>query len=270
MHYRSITRDNATLQIVRSLKDNRQKRAKRKQIFVEGVAPLTAAVGARLRADLALVPAGRPRSGWADDTIAALDPPELYEVDAELFAGLSDREDPSQLIAVLQTPTRSLPRVAPDAAIAIVDRPANPGNLGSLIRSANGFGIASVVSTGHGADLYDPVTIRASRGAVFATPVVHEPSIKVLLDWIAAERARLPRLRLIGTDSTGALSIAVADPRPPIIVVFGNEATGLSQTLSEVVDEIVRIDLRGTVDSLNLACAASVVFYAITGARAPG
>lgn len=270
MHHRSITRDNATLQIVRSLKDNRQKRAKRKQIFVEGVAPLNAAVGARLRADLVLVPAERRRSGWADDTIAALDPPELYAVSAELFAGLSDRQDPSQLIAVLQSPERSLAAVVADGITAIVDRPASPGNLGSLIRSANAFGIDTVVSTGHGADLYDPVAIRASRGAVFATPAVHEPSVTALLDWISAQRARLPALRVIGTDSEGAQSIATADLQPPLIVVFGNEATGLSQTLREAVDEVVRIDLHGTVDSLNLACAASIVFYAITDGRSPG
>ena len=268
MHYRSITRDNATLQIVRSLKENRQKRSKRRQIFVEGVAPLNAAVGARLRADLVLVPARRRRSGWADDTIAVLDPPELYEVDDELFAGLSDREEPSQLIAVLPSPERPLAAIAADGITAIVDRPANPGNLGSLIRSANAFGVDAVVSTGHGADIYDPVAIRASRGAVFATPVVHEPSITVLLEWIAAERSRLPALRLVGTDSAGARSIATAELQSPIIAVFGNEATGLSQTLREAVDEIVRIDLRGTVDSLNLACAASIVFYRITSNRA--
>ena len=80
-----------------------------------------------------------------------------------------------------------------------IDRPASPGNLGSIIRSADAFGAHGVIVAGHAADVYDPRTVRASTGSLFALPVVRCPSHREVASWVAAQRARGVPIVLAGT-----------------------------------------------------------------------
>ncbi len=270
MKVQRISSENDIFQVLVSLRDNRQKRAKRGTIFVEGVAPINALADSQPATHAVAFPRKARLSGWTVDTIDRLEPATGYEIAPDLMERLSDRADPSELIVIAARPRCELRDIVPgrDFTVAVVDRPANPGNLGSLVRSADGLGIHAVVTTGHGVDIYDPRVIRASLGACFSTPVVHEPSAKRLIAWLQTMRDGNPPLRVVGTDSGGATALSDARLSPPLAVVFGNEATGLSANLREVVDEVVAIPLRGRVDSLNLACAASILFYEVGRAAA--
>ena len=75
-----------------------------------------------------------------------------------------------------------------DGVVVVVDRPAQPGNLGTIIRTADALGAVAVLTTGHGAHLYDPRTIRASIGSLFSLPVVPVASNQALVEWISAWR----------------------------------------------------------------------------------
>jgi TrmH family RNA methyltransferase len=260
-----IQRENATYQLLNAIKTNRQKRAKRGEIFVEGVAPINAAADAGLSA-LQVVHAETTRlSGWAHETIERLQPETLITLSQDLMARVSDRTDPSELVVVFERPKPDLAHIEanPSSCIAIFDRPSNTGNLGSAVRSCNAFGIAGVVTTGHGVDIYDPQLIRASLGAVFSTTVVHEPSTRELIQWLEHLRARLDGMEVIGTDSEGEASLREAELNRPVVLIFGNEATGLSVALRSAVDRVLAIPIEGTVNSLNLACAASVFLYSV-------
>lgn len=276
MKVQRISAENDVFQVLVSLRDNRQKRAKRGVIFVEGVTPINALADANPDTHAVAFARNTRLSGWAVDTIERLAPETGYELAPDLMQRLSDRAEPSELIVLAARPRGELRQIETDRrlAAAVVDRPANPGNLGSLIRSADALGMAAVVTTGHGVDIYDPRVIRASLGACFSTPVVHEPSVHRLLAWFDRVRAGDPPGRVIGTDSAGAVAIGDAALAPPLVMVFGNEATGLSANLREIVDETVAIPLSGRVDSLNLACAASILFYeagkAAAGDGSPG
>ncbi len=261
MDVRRVTSENAAFQVILSLRDNRQKRMKRREIFVEGVAPVNSLARRSTQASAIIYPAGVRLSGWARDTIGRLAPPVAYEVAPHLMSRLSERSDPSELIVLARRPELALEALAVGTrdAFAVVDRPSSPGNLGSLIRSADAFGVSAVITTGHGVDIYDPRVIRASVGACFSTAVVHEPSSTRLFEWF--ESLRREGLRIVGTDSGGSVSLPDAELARPLAVVFGNEATGLSASLREQVDEVVAVPVSGTVSSLNLACAASIVLY---------
>ena len=88
--------------------------------------------------------------------------------------------------------------------MVLVDRPSSPGNLGTIIRTADALGAAGVLTTGHGAHLYDPRTIRASVGSLFALPVVPVPSHEALVDWLDGWRASSARRsRVYATDEDG-------------------------------------------------------------------
>ena len=256
---------NDTYQVLESLKTNRRARSKRNLIFVEGVAPINAAVASGVAAEIVVVPAARRLSGWANDTITRLRAKRLIEVDEPLFAELSDRGTPSELLAILDRPDVRLEEITVDAGsvVVILDRPSNHGNLGSIVRTSDAFGVRAVITTGHCVDHFDPAVIRASLGAVFTTPVVHEPSTVALQEWIAARKRARPGVAVIGTDSKGPVSLAGAQITRPTVVMFGNEATGLSPALREIASAIVSIPIPGHVDSLNLACAAGIVLYSL-------
>src|SRR5256886_13820679 len=99
----------------------------------------------------------------------------------------------------------------PELLVVVFDRPASPGNLGTLIRSADAFGASGVIVTGHAADVYDPKAVRASTGSLFSVPAVRVPSHRHALDWTAQLRGRGVAMQVVGTDETGELDAAGYD-----------------------------------------------------------
>lgn len=137
-----------------------------------------------------------------------------------------------------------------------------PGNIGTLIRSADAFGAAAVLVTGHAADPYDPKAVRASTGSLFAVPVVRVPGHREVLDWVADVRGGdLPDLQIVGTDEHGDVDVADHDLTGPTLLLVGNETHGLSAGWQEAADRMVRIPIVGAASSLNAASAGSVVLY---------
>jgi 23S rRNA (uridine2479-2'-O)-methyltransferase len=171
------------------------------------------------------------------------------------MAELSEKEDPSELLAVLELPPDDLERIPEDAGLVVaLDRPASPGNLGSIVRTADAFGADAVVVTGHAADPYDPHAIRASTGSVFALPVVRAGGPEDV-------DARLPGIRVVGSSAAGETPVADADLGRPLVLALGNETRGLSHAWRERCDQLIRIPTGGSADSLNVAAAAAILLY---------
>jgi TrmH family RNA methyltransferase len=150
-------------------------------------------------------------------------------------------------------------------AIVVVDRPSSPGNLGTLIRSCDAFGVGGVIVTGHGVDLYDPATIRASVGSFFAVPAIALPSHHELSEWVANVRAGFPNVRIVGTSAHGTAALREYQWPSEVIVLVGNETNGLSHAYRAICDDIVSIPMQGTASSLNAAVATSIVLYEVAG-----
>nr|WP_243715449.1 TrmH family RNA methyltransferase [Micromonospora sp. KC207] len=148
------------------------------------------------------------------------------------------------------------------------DRPTSPGNIGTLVRSAEAFGASGVIVTGHAADVYDPKAVRANTGSLFALPVVRVPSHQAVLSWVADVRADGIGMSIMGTDERGILDAAEYDFTQPTVTSIGNETTGLSSGWRETCDQLVRIPMFGSAISLNAATAATVMLYESARQRA--
>jgi tRNA G18 (ribose-2'-O)-methylase SpoU len=257
-------------QVLMALKTNRRKRAERKEAVVEGVAPIKAALARRWPIRSLCYSRPEALSDWACGVIESLPEARRLKLSPALMAELSDKEEPSEIIAVADTKWIELDevRLEGDSIVVVLDRPGSPGNLGSIMRSAEAFGVKALVTIGHGADPFDPACLRASLGAAFSLPLAREPSMEEFSAWLARERMRLPELAVLGTDSGGEEKFEKAPLRPPLVLLFGNEAKGLSVALKAVVDGIVSIPMSGAVDSLNLACAASIFIHHAARGRA--
>ena len=149
----------------------------------------------------------------------------------------------------------------------VFDRPANPGNLGTVIRSCDALRVDGVIITGHAVDLYDPETIRATAGSFFAVPTVRLPSQNELVPWLEGLRRRLPRLQVVGTSAKAQSPSRSTISRAPTVLLIGNENHGLSENYRALCDAMVTIPMYGSATSLNVACATSILLYEIARQR---
>jgi len=260
---------NALFQQWSALAANRSLRTRSGQLLVQGVRPVTLAVRAGVVQAL-LRPTRSTPSVWAREMVDAAGVP-VVEVDAELLAELGGKQDgpAPELVALAGMPADDLGRI--DAAagpVLVLDRPASPGNIGTLIRSADAFGAAGVVVAGHAADPWDPRAVRASTGSVFTVPVVRVDAAADVLAWAGLVRTAGTLLRLVGTDESGAVPVADADLGGPLLLVVGTEATGMSRAWRDACELTVSIPIGGGASSLNAAAAGSVVLYEIARQRA--
>lgn len=258
-----IYSENNDFQYVEALRRNREKRHRSKAFFVEGVRAINQALAHEWRITTFLFTREKPLSDWAEGILARSPAERHLELPLHLLAKLSAKENPSELIAVIAMPADSLSRIAPreHPSVVVFDRPSSPGNLGTIIRSADAFRVDGLILTGHGVDLYDPETIRATTGSLFAIPVVRVPAPRDLLPWLDDLRRAHPDLCVVGSSEKASLDVAEHDLARPTVLVVGNETWGMSAFYRELCDVIVRIPIHGSASSLNVACATSVLLY---------
>jgi tRNA G18 (ribose-2'-O)-methylase SpoU len=264
-----ISSRNARFQQWEALLGNRAKRQRAGEFLVQGVRPITLAARFGWPFRALLYDADRSLSGWARDLLR--DVPALQvEMASDLLAELGEKgEGPPELIAVVEMPNDDLHRIAtgPRFLGVVLDRPASPGNVGSIIRSADAFGADGVIVTGHAADVYDPRAVRASTGSLFARPVVRSPSHREVLTWVEAQRSAGCPITLAAADEHGETNVFDHDFTQPTLLLVGNETTGLTAAWRELCDVTVRIPITGAASSLNAATAATTILYEITRQR---
>ena len=265
-----VSTANAAYQRVEVLERNRTKRHRYGEFVVEGVRAINGARAAGWTIRAFVYPRGRPLSRWASSILERSDAESHFEMDPSLFETLSEKEEPSELLAVVEMRPDSVDRllVRSGMVVVVVDRPASPGNLGTLVRSCDAFGASGVIVTGHGVDLYDPATIRASVGSFFAVPCIVLPSHREVAAWVDVRRRSYPGLRVVGTDEGGTQRLREYEWPSEAVIVVGNETSGLSHAYRELCDDIVSIPMTGTASSLNAAVATSIVLYEVVSRRA--
>lgn len=188
----------------------------------------------------------------------------VLEVGAEAFSRLSMRGHPDGLVGVGTRIERMLGDLhAPtgDRLLLIIDGIEKPGNLGAILRTADGAGVDAVIVTGAGVEPTNPNAIRASQGAVFTVPTVVAPAVEVH-EWLLCLGVRIvaaspeAERTLWDTDLTGDLALVV-----------GAEAEGVSDVF-RVPDALVQIPMAGRSDSLNASVAAGIMVYEAVRQRA--
>ncbi|WNI21238.1 RNA methyltransferase [Streptomyces sp. ITFR-16] len=263
MAVQRISTRNARFQQFQTLLTNRTKRGRAGEFLVQGVRPITMAVEHGWTVRSLLYDASRPLSRWAEELMRGVTT-ERIAMAPELLAELSEKtEGAPEVLAVVAMAPDDLSRitVGDDFLGLVFDRPTQPGNIGSIVRSADAFGAHGLVVTGHAADAYDPKAVRASTGSFFALPVVRSQSHHEVMEWLAKERAQGRPVAVVGTDEHGDSEASEFDLTQPVLLLIGNETSGLSAAWREVCDHVVSIPMTGSASSLNASNAASIVLY---------
>lgn len=185
---------------------------------------------------------------------------EVIEVTRDILEKVSRRDNPQAVIAVFEQVFTPLGQLKPQAAPCWVALQAvrDPGNLGTIIRTADSAGCGGVILVGDCCDPYSVEAVRATMGSVFAVPLA-----KASVEEFIAYRKTWPG-SVVGALLTATTDYRSADYRAPTMILMGNEQQGLPPELAAVCDVNVKIPMRGRADSLNLSVAAGVMIYAAT------
>ncbi|WP_328397395.1 TrmH family RNA methyltransferase [Nocardia sp. NBC_00416] len=270
---RQIHRRNAAVQVWTAYLDNRAKRNRDARFLVHGVRPITQALAQDWPLETLLYRLGDPGlSAWAREVLDTAAVPAVG-LAPELMAELGEKTGaPPELVAVAEYAGGELadgelgdPGESP--VVVVFDRPNSPGNLGTLIRSADAFGASAVVVSGHGADQYDPRCVRASTGSLFSVPVFRVSGPAEVLEFRDRQVRRGVPTRIVGTDEHGDRAIFDDDLVDATILVVGNETSGMSAAWLAACDHTVTIPMGGSASSLGAPSAAAVALYEISRQR---
>lgn len=188
---------------------------------------------------------------------------EVLEVGAEVFRRLSVKEGPQGLAAVVQQSWLPLEQVqlAEGRSWVALDSVADPGNLGTILRTLDASGGQGVILLDQSTDPYDPSAARASMGALFTQRLVRA-SFEAFADW-----KRKTAAWVVGTSDRARMDYHAYQYPPALVLFMGSERQGLSERHLALCDEVVSIPMLGAADSLNLAVATAVVLYEILNQR---
>jgi TrmH family RNA methyltransferase len=185
---------------------------------------------------------------------------EVIEVTHDILAKVSRRDNPQAVVGVFAQLFRPLTDVEPGAAECVValHRVRDPGNLGTIVRTADAAGCGGVILVGECCDPYSVEAVRATMGSIFAMPLTRCSEAE-----FAAWRRAWPG-SVVGTLLSATIDHRHADYRKPALVLMGNEQQGLPPEMAALCDVAVKIPMRGRADSLNLSVATGVMIYAAT------
>ncbi len=188
----------------------------------------------------------------------------LINVPEKLFKEISDVETPQGIMAVLPFREISLEDITErqNPFIILLDRVQDPGNLGTIIRTADAFGVDGIIISEGSVDVYNPKVVRATMGSLFRMNIYHaDNTVKTI------KKLKDKGIRVYSTSLKGESFIHQVDFTVPTLLIIGNESKGVSDELLDMADMLVKIPMTGGAESLNAAVASSVIMYEVLRQR---
>ena len=186
----------------------------------------------------------------------------MYQVDEKVMAKLSDTKAPQGVLAVIRTPEQNLRKLCPgtasdnNAPVIILDRVQDPGNLGTIIRTADAVGALGLILLEGCVDAYSPKVVRASMGSLFHLPVVQDVTAEEALTWCYRNG-----YEPAATALKNAQNVYKADISKKMAFLFGNEANGVAEELQAAAETRLFIPMAGLAESMNVAMAAGIILF---------
>jgi len=249
--------------LIRRLAD-RKARTSESLILVEGVRSVEEALKAELKIRFGVVAPALERTDRGRDLQAAMQRAGLEllpTTDSEL-AGLADTERPQGVLLVCEEPAPWAPaeESGPVSPILLADGIQDPGNLGTLVRTADAFGFVALIALDGTVDPWNPKCVRAAAGALFRVGVRSDPWPEVR-PWLQERGVRV----LAGVG--GGVDVSDVEPGDVWALVIGNEGQGVRSEILEQGAEPVSVPMRGGSESLNAAMAGGILMYSLAGER---
>lgn len=253
------SRQNSIVKYIRSLRDKKT-REQEGRFVIEGLNFVTEAISSGIIPEKLIISERAGNNPKAIDIIKQVSNLDsIVRVNDSVMEYMSETETPQGVMALLQIPEVSLSflPVRTKSIFIVVDGVQDPGNVGTLIRTADAFGVTGVILTKGCADLYNAKTLRSTMGSVFHLPVLRDVAITELIDFLRSSSIYTAVTCLV----EDALPIEESNLSFPLALVFGSEARGVSIELMQAGDLSIKVPMAGAAESLNVAVAAGIVVY---------
>ncbi len=237
----------------------RKKRAEEQRFVAEGLRHVMEAIEAGWPVETLVYQAevaGRPKVAQAIRATRAAGGLCL-EVSEAVLAKMTRRDNPQAVVAVLAQRWQALETLPPGRLWIALETVRDPGNLGTILRTADAVAADGVILIGETCDPYSPEAVRASMGSIVRVPLARATP-RDFLAW----RRRWPGL-VVGTHLSGDADYRALAYPPPVLLVMGNEQAGLTDEMAAACDRLVKIPMAGGADSLNLSVATAVMLFEI-------
>lgn len=189
---------------------------------------------------------------------------EMEVLDDRVFASVSDTKTPQGILCVIRQPNYQLEDMLhkKNPHLLLLEQLQDPGNVGTILRTAEGAGVDGVILSRNSVDLYNPKTIRSTMGSIYRMPFLY---VDVLEDILPALSKR--GIRTYAAHLDGKRCYDEEDYQGGCAFFIGNEGNGLSESLSQKANTLIRIPMQGKLESLNAAVAASILMYEVCRQR---
>jgi len=275
------SRDNKWLKAFRAaLRGKGPHPARNEPIGIEGPKLVEEALRSGLAVEALLVSESGERDAAAilkaaNESEAGIPPSQILKTSDKLFESVSGTEAPQGVAALFRQPEWGLDDVLHGVGamrgnsplVVVLAAIQDPGNVGTILRSAEAFGATGAIATRGTADPWSPKALRASAGSTLRLPLLRGMAIPVLLAQLRIAGVKIYAASSVRNGHEGE-SRARADWREPAAVFVGNEGAGLPEEITHAADAVISIPTAGTVESLNAGVAASIVLYEAARQRA--
>lgn len=180
---------------------------------------------------------------------------DLERVGSRIIGKIATTKTPQDIVAVAVIPPNDLKKVTAHDRIIIADGIKDPGNMGTIIRTAEALGFGALITTAGSVDIYNPKVVRATQGALFTIDIAQRIVSRDII------KALLPSHTLYAMDISGEMELPKLKPEKRSALVIGSEIAGVSGELTEAAKTSIRIPIKGRAESLNAAIAAGIAMY---------
>lgn len=251
MIYNITATSNQKYKYIKSLLQKKS-RQKNNEFTVEGIKSVRDAVNAKWPISMIAV----SDEFYETENFAYPENTVIYKMPSSIFSGICDTDSPQGIMAVLKMKNTDCFSPSDGQVYIYCDTVTDPGNLGTIIRSADAAGIAGVLLSEKCVDIYSPKTIRATMGSFFHIDIFEKISYEILYS------LKKKNYRIIsGALTDNSVKHTDCDMTGSVIIVVGNEANGVSDTVLNLSDSCVKIPILGKAESLNVSIAASILMY---------
>lgn len=247
---------NAKIKFVRSLLSDKNEREEKKAFVLEGVRLAEECLAALCIPEMILYSESISKRGLMVLEQLRKTTDQVYEVSTELLDRVSDTRTSQGILIVLRYIDIKIPRNV-DFAL-VLDRISDPGNLGTILRTAGACGVHAVLITSGSADLYNPKVVRAGMGAHFKLPI-RIMDINEIQNF--CKKQVIMPLEIVISEVTGGIPCWEFNLNQPICLVVGSEADGVSKEIKEKADTRIHIPMKNNIESYNASVAAGILMF---------
>lgn len=247
------------IKFIRALKISRNARDKDRCFLVEGLRSVEEAIKSNFIIEFVVASTKfiNKYNDRSSNLIARLQQLKLYMISEDLFNSLSDTITPQGIMAVIRMKSFELKEyVKENFFIVALDRIKDPGNLGTIIRTADAAGINAVIAGKGCVDAYNPKVIRSTMGSIFHVPLIQSDDIIATLIELKNKGGKI-----VSTHLGAEKYYYELDMTGPTVLVMGKEDEGVSDEINRISDEMIKIPMKGQAESLNVSIAHGIILF---------